>query len=99
MTIFLTAVVLRDHLDPRVAVGAGLVAAAIFVAGSSGATRALRIGVTLIAATCVCWAINNASRQSQPPALLKQLVSLVDAEPRPAGRQTSSTCAFVSCRD
>ena len=95
MTIFLTAVVLRYHLDPRVAVDAGLVAAAIFVAGGSGATRDLRIGAKLIAATCACWAIKAPSRQSQPPALLKQLVSLVDAEPRPAGRQTSQACAFA----
>lgn len=59
-TVIVAAVVFREHIGPRVAVGAGLVAAASLVVGGSGATGDVRIGAVLIAAACVCWAIDNA---------------------------------------
>ncbi|MGV8964677.1 MAG: DMT family transporter [Cellulomonas sp.] len=58
-TVVLAAVVFREHIGQRVAVGAGLVAIASAVVGWSGSTPDFRIGALLIAAACVCWAIDN----------------------------------------
>ena len=58
-TVVLAAVVFREHVGPRVACGAGLVAVASVVVGGSGSTPDLRLGALLIAAACACWAIDN----------------------------------------
>ena len=58
-TVVLAAVVFREHIGPRVAIGAGLVAAGSVVVGGSGSTPDFRIGALLISAACVCWAIDN----------------------------------------
>ena len=58
-TVVLAAVFFREHIGARVAVGAGLVGLASVLLSGPGATADLRLGAVLIAAACVCWAIDN----------------------------------------
>ncbi|EYR64512.1 membrane protein [Actinotalea ferrariae CF5-4] len=58
-TVVLASVVFREHIGPRVAAGTLLVGAASLVLAGPGATDGLRLGALLIAAACVCWAIDN----------------------------------------
>ncbi len=58
-TVALAALVFREHIGPRVATGAVLVGAASLILTGPGATAGLRLGAVLIAAACVCWAIDN----------------------------------------
>ncbi|MBC7291215.1 MAG: DMT family transporter, partial [Actinotalea sp.] len=58
-TVVLAAVVFREHIGRRVAAGTVLVALAGVIVAGPGATDGLRLGALLIAAACVCWAIDN----------------------------------------
>ncbi|WP_149203313.1 DMT family transporter [Actinotalea subterranea] len=58
-TVVIAAVFFREHIGRHVAVGAALVAVASVLISGPGATTDLRIGAALIAAACVCWAIDN----------------------------------------
>lgn len=58
-TVVLAAVVFREHIGTRVAVGAGLVVIASLVVVGPGAAADLRLGAVLIAAACLCWAVDN----------------------------------------
>lgn len=58
-TVVLAAVVFREHIGRRVAAGTVLVGAASALLAGPGATSGLRLGALLIAAACVCWAVDN----------------------------------------
>ncbi len=58
-TVILAAAFFHEHIGPRVAIGAGLVAAASLLLTGPGATADLRLGAVLIAAACLCWALDN----------------------------------------
>lgn len=58
-TVVIAAVFFREHIGRHVAAGAGLVAVASLVISGPGATADLRLGAVLIAAACVCWAVDN----------------------------------------
>lgn len=58
-TVVIAALFFREHIGRHVAVGAGLVAAASAIISGPGATTDLRLGALLIAAACVCWAVDN----------------------------------------
>ena len=58
-TVVLAAAFFGEHIGPRVALGAGLVAAASLLLTGPGATPDLRLGAVLIAAACLCWAVDN----------------------------------------
>jgi len=58
-TVLLAATVFREHIGPRVALGAVLVAVASVVLAGPGATSDLRLGAALIAGACLCWAVDN----------------------------------------
>ncbi|MGH9139499.1 MAG: DMT family transporter [Acidimicrobiales bacterium] len=56
-TVVIAAVVFREHVGPRVAMGTALVvAASVLLAGGGTDVRA---GALLIAAACACWAVDN----------------------------------------
>ncbi|MDT0165465.1 DMT family transporter [Actinotalea sp. AC32] len=59
LTVVVAAVFFREHVGRHVVVGAGLVTAAGVVLVGPGATTDLRIGAALIAAACLCWAVDN----------------------------------------
>lgn len=58
-TVVIAAVFFREHIGRHVAAGAALVALASALIAGPGATSDLRLGAALIAAACVCWAIDN----------------------------------------
>ncbi len=58
-TVLLASAFFHEHIGPRVAVGATLVASASLLLTGPGATTDLRIGALLIAAACLCWAVDN----------------------------------------
>ncbi|HWS58947.1 MAG TPA: DMT family transporter [Actinotalea sp.] len=58
-TVVLAATVFHEHIGSRVALGAALVAVASLLLTGPGATADLRLGAVLIAAACLCWAIDN----------------------------------------
>ncbi len=58
-TVVLAAAFFHEHIGPRVAIGATLVAAASLLLTGPGATADLRLGAVLIAAACLCWAVDN----------------------------------------
>lgn len=60
-TVVIAALFFGEHIGRHVAVGAGLVAvASVLIAGvGAGATSDLRLGAILIAAACLCWAVDN----------------------------------------
>ncbi len=58
-TVVLAALFFREHIGRNVAIGAALVAAASVLISGPGATADLRLGAVLIAAACVCWAVDN----------------------------------------
>ncbi|MBX9244655.1 DMT family transporter [Actinotalea ferrariae] len=58
-TVVIAAVFFREHIGRHVAVGGGLVAVASVLISGPGATADLRLGAALIAAACLCWAVDN----------------------------------------
>ena len=58
-TVVLAASVFHEHIGPRVAIGAALVAGASLLLAGPGSTTDLRLGALLIAAACLCWAVDN----------------------------------------
>jgi drug/metabolite transporter (DMT)-like permease len=58
-TVVLAALVFREHVGRRVVAGAALVGVASVVLAGPGATAGLRLGALLIAAACLCWAVDN----------------------------------------
>ncbi len=58
-TVVIAAAFFREHIGAPVAIGATLVAAASLLLTGPGATADLRLGAVLIAAACLCWAIDN----------------------------------------
>lgn len=99
LTVVLAALVFREHIGGRVALGAGLVALAGVVVTAAGATADLRLGSALIAAACLCWAIDNsvtAELDELAPAHItlakgvvaggaSTVIGLATAPPPPAG--------------
>jgi drug/metabolite transporter (DMT)-like permease len=58
-TVLLAATFFREHVGPRVWLGATMVTAAgVVLVGPGGVD--LRLGAGLIAAACLCWALDNA---------------------------------------
>lgn len=58
-TVLLAGWFFREHIGFRVAVGTALVTGASLLLGSWGSTPEVRIGAALVAAACLCWAIDN----------------------------------------
>ena len=58
-TVVIAALFFREHIGRHVAVGAVLVATASLIISGPGATADLRLGAVLIAAACICWAVDN----------------------------------------
>jgi drug/metabolite transporter (DMT)-like permease len=57
-TTIVAAMFFREHVDARVITGTSLVVVAGVLLGGSG-TAELRWGILLIAAACLCWAVDN----------------------------------------
>ena len=58
-TVLLAATIFREHIGPRVWLGAAMVTAAGLVLVGPGAGVDLRLGAVLVAAACLCWAVDN----------------------------------------
>jgi len=57
-TVLLAALIFREHIGRRVALGAALVAIAGVTLGWAGAPE-LRLGAALVVAACACWGLDN----------------------------------------
>ena len=59
LTVLIAGVIFREHLGPRVVVGAVLVTSAGVALTASGGSSAIRWGAVLIALACLAWAVDN----------------------------------------
>ena len=59
LTVLIAGLVFREHLGPRVVVGAALVTAAGAALTATGDSATLRWGAALIALACLAWAVDN----------------------------------------
>jgi drug/metabolite transporter (DMT)-like permease len=58
-TVLLAGILFREHLGPRVVLGAGLVAGAGALVALSAGTPSVQVGGLLVAAACAAWAVDN----------------------------------------
>lgn len=58
-TVLLAGWFFREHIGARVAAGTALVTVAAVLLSSAGTTPDVRVGAALVAAACLCWAIDN----------------------------------------
>ncbi|NCT89372.1 DMT family transporter [Cellulomonas sp. APG4] len=59
LTVVVAALVFREHVGRRVVAGAALVTVGALVLTGPGAAPEMRVGALLIAAACLCWALDN----------------------------------------
>ena len=58
-TVLLAGWFFREHIGPRVAAGTALVTGGSVLLSNAGTSPDVRLGALLVAAACLCWAVDN----------------------------------------